>query len=87
MKDSFANVFELLEVQFIIVVCIEELESLRRQIDNNLKLSNGGLDDNYRWESVDVVVVVDLVDVLHGASPEGKFDLPLGKEPVPVFVD
>ena len=48
MKDLFANVFELLEVQFIIVVCIEELESLRRQIDNNLKLSNGGLDDNYR---------------------------------------
>ena len=82
MKDLFANVFELLEVQFIIVVCIEELESLRRQIDNNLKLSNGGLDDNYRWESVDVVVVD-----LHGASPEGKFDLPLGKEPVPVFVD
>ena len=86
MKDLFANVFELLEVQFIIVVCIEELESLRRKIDNNLKLSNGGLDDNYRWKRVDVVVF-DLVDVLHGASPEGKFDLPLGKEPVPVFVD
>ena len=59
-------------------------------------LSNGRLDDDCRWEKVgdivDVVigivdVVGDLVDVLHGGAPEGKLHLPLGQEPIPIFVN
>ena len=34
-----------------------------------------------------VDVVGDLVDVLHGGAPEGKLHLPLGQQPVPIFVD
>ena len=43
------------------------------------------LDYDCRWGKVDVVG--DLVDVLHGGAPEGKLHLPLGQEPVPIFVD
>ena len=96
-RYSFANALELTEVQFIIVVRIEQLESLYRgQVDNILLLSNGRLDDDCRWEKVgdivDVVigivdVVGDLVDVLHGAPPEGQLHLPLRQETVPILVN
>ena len=82
----FAQVLELIEVQFIIVVRIEKLESLERgHVDNIQGDLNGRLDYNGRWGKVDVVG--DLVDVLHGGAPEGKLHLPLGQEPVPIFVD
>ena len=43
------------------------------------------MDDDCRWGKVDVVG--DLVDVPHGAVPEGELDLPLGQETVPILVN
>ena len=41
--------------------------------------------DDCRWGKVDVVG--DLVDVPHGAVPEGELDFPLGQETVPILVN